>query len=82
MNGYLQCLIDRYERLTKGAFIPGERNIYAKVLMDLIGLQKFYKNESETAAEDITKKLIALDFVGTMPGLMEYLKNLSSKEGE
>mgnify|MGYP000886965051 CR=1 FL=1 len=82
MNGYLQCLIDQYEKLTKKALIPSERTIYIKVLTDLVGLQNFCKSEGETVIEDTPKKHMVAEFVGTMPDLMEYLKNLNSKGGK
>jgi len=82
MNGYLQCLIDQYQRLAKRALIPTEKTIYIKILTDLIELQIFCKNEDETVVEDIPKKHMVAEFVGTMPDLMKYLKNLNSEGGQ
>lgn len=82
MNGYLQCLIDQYERLAKRTLIPTEKNIYIKILTDLVGLQNFCESEGETVAKDTPKKHMVAKFVGTMPDLMEYLKNLNSKGGQ
>ena len=84
MNGYLQCLIDQYKRLAENTPIPAKRIVYSRVLDDLVGLQNFYKvrSESETVVENTPKKHMVAEFVGTIPDLMEYLKNLNFKGGK
>ncbi|AZV56048.1 hypothetical protein [Clostridium sp. AWRP] len=81
MNGYLQCLIDQYVTKANKALDPEKRNIYREVLNDLLKFKEYVEMPQETSTDDVPKKHIALDFVGTMPGLMEYLKNLSLREG-
>ncbi|MFL0197322.1 hypothetical protein ACJDU8_17405 [Clostridium sp. WILCCON 0269] len=84
MNGYLQCLIDQYKRKLGNARTPVEKDVYMGMVNDLIGLRRHIQDmdDKATPEEDIPKKHIAFDFVGTVPGLMEYLKNLKLKEGK
>ncbi|MFL0198322.1 hypothetical protein ACJDU8_22560 [Clostridium sp. WILCCON 0269] len=84
MNGYLQCLIDQYQRKVSKTKTLVEKNIYLDMVNDLIDLKRHIQDIDEEAVieEDTPKKHIAFDFVGTMPGFMEYLKNLKLKEGK
>ncbi|MFL0197798.1 hypothetical protein ACJDU8_19835 [Clostridium sp. WILCCON 0269] len=85
MNGYLQCLIDQYERKLNKAIGETEKNIYIEIVGSLHKFQKYVQESqkhSQEPSDDIPKKHIAFDFVGTMPGFMEYLKNLKLKEGK
>lgn len=80
MNGYLQCLIDQYESKVSKALGGVERTIYSEVLNDLVKLQKYGQEPQDPSIEQTHRKHMAIKFVGTIPGLMEYLKNLDLKE--
>lgn len=82
MNGYLQCLIDQYESKFNKAIGGMEKNIYREILVSLNKFQRYIEDPQESTVKKIPKKHIAFDFVGTMPGLMEYLKNLSLEQGD
>jgi hypothetical protein len=82
MNGYLQCLIDQYAVKIKKALGGAERTIYTEVLNDLLKLQQYIEIPEDSTAGNVPKKHIAFDFVGTMPGLIAYLKKVQMKEGE
>ncbi|MBV4423445.1 hypothetical protein [Clostridium tyrobutyricum] len=82
MNGYLQCLIDQYEGKVRKAIGGAERTVYMEVVNDLLKFRKYIEAPEDSTIEDDPKKHIAFDFVGTMPGLIEYLKKAQMKEGE
>ncbi|MFL0198413.1 hypothetical protein ACJDU8_23015 [Clostridium sp. WILCCON 0269] len=82
MNGYLQCLIEQYERKLNKAIGGADKAIYGEILTDLKKFQAYTQQSQKSIVANIPKKHIAFDFVGTMPGLMEYLKNLNSKGGK
>lgn len=82
MNGYLQCLIDQYDSKVRKAIEPGRRNIYREVSNDLLKFRRYIEAPEDSTIEDDPKKHIAFDFVGTMPGLIEYLKKAQMKEGK
>ncbi|CAB1249711.1 hypothetical protein ACFHWD_18695 [Clostridium sp. MT-14] len=90
MNGYLQCLIDQYQRkLDKST--GEEKNIYMEIL---INLNKFKEHiemtekpqkpqeKVKTAIDDISDipiKYIAAGFKGNTSGFAEYLKRLKDE---
>ena len=82
MNGYLQCLIDQYDSKVRKAIEPGRRNIYREVLNDLLKFRRYIESPEDSTVGDTPKKHIAFDFVGTIPGLIEYLKKAQMKEGK
>lgn len=77
MNGYLQCLIDQYQKKFDKA-IGAERTIYREVWNDLLKFKKYIEEpEKEPNIEDIVpRKYAVADFSGDMNGFVDYLKKL------
>ena len=80
MEGYLQALIDRYQRLQQSS-LGDKRGIYREILIDLkcmghyIDSKKITKDEAMEPLEVAgQKKRIAMIFTGKSADLSEFLK--------